>query len=76
MQRNDLRVSFTTDDWKYVVSEIEKQLKNAREAIEQKSCTPEDTAHYRGRIALAKEILAYPLTVKMILEGGSQKTTR
>lgn len=60
LDKSDLRVSYTTDDWKYVKLIVEGYLKNAREMIEQKSTGPEDTAFYRGRITLAKDILKLP----------------
>lgn len=53
-------VTFRTEDWKYVVAVVEKALRNSRDALEQKSTTPEDTAFHRGKVALAKEILKLP----------------
>lgn len=53
-------VGFSSADWKYVVATLNKQLSNARDALENKSTSFEDTAFYRGRIALAKELLKLP----------------
>ncbi len=53
-------VGFSSADWKYVVETLNKQLSNARDALENKSTSFEDTAFYRGRIALAKELLKLP----------------
>lgn len=73
---NGLEVSFTTDDWKYVKAEVEKQLQNARDKIEQKETTPDDTAFYKGRIALAKEILKLPEIALLVLRSSPTKAKR
>lgn len=56
------KVGFTSEDWKFVTSMLERQLSNARDMLENKTTSPEDTAFYRGRVALAKEILKLPET--------------
>lgn len=73
---NGLEVSFTTDDWKYVKAEVEKQLNNARDAIEQKACTPEDTMFYKGRIALSKELLKLPEIALLVLRSSPTQLKR
>lgn len=60
------KISLSSDDWKFVMAELEKHLKAAREKLEQKDTTPEDTAFYRGRVALAKELIKLPETLEMI----------
>lgn len=54
---------FKSEDWWYIKRELEKKLDNARSIIEQKQTTPEDTAYYRGMIALTKELLKLPDTL-------------
>ena len=66
-------VSFQSEDWKFVKAELEKQVSNGRDILENKLTTPEDTAFYRGRVALAKEILKLP-ELKEI--APATKTTR
>lgn len=61
------KVSFTTNDWKFVVTELEKHLLNARAQLENKTTNPEDTAFYRGRVALAKELLKLPENMENFL---------
>lgn len=73
---SELKVGFSTDDWKYVKDQLEKKLKSAREGLEQPDCTPEATLIFRGRIALAKEILKLPDTVLLTLQSAPTKTTR
>lgn len=61
-----MSVGYTSDDWYYIKSQLEKQLSNARDMLENKSTNPEDTAFYRGRVALAKEILNLPEIGKLL----------
>ena len=55
-----VRVTFQSEDWKYLVSQLTTHLQNARDALENKVTNAEDTVFYRGRIALAKELLKLP----------------
>ncbi len=66
-------ISFKSDEWKLVVEELDKHLNNARSILENKETTPEDTAFYRGRIALAKELLRLPETLMRLSQTDNYK---
>lgn len=63
---------FKSDDWHYVKRELEKKLENARSIIEQKQTSPEDTAYYRGMIALTKELLKMPDTLEYLANENNR----
>ncbi len=69
----DKTVTFGSADWKYIKQKLDEQLKNARDILENKQTTPDDTAFYRGRVSLAKELLHLPEILETLSrEKGNQ----
>ncbi len=67
----DNDVTFRSQDWLFVAKKLAEQLVNARDILEKKDTSPEDTAFYRGRVALAKELLKLPEIGTMLAPKGN-----